>query len=128
MADSTMVDSVNNNDKVAQKTKTVYTKAQLIKRIAQNVRVRHTLVEKIYNGLEDEIKFLLASADENNDISLRLFEGFTIDSEYLSPHEKMNNLTGETITTLAKIKPRAKFTRYYSQKLIDYYYGENEND
>lgn len=98
----------------------VYTKAQIIHRLSRRVRVRRSLVEKIYNGLEEEIRSLLASADRDSDVSLRLFEGITVDSHYLEPKGKLNNLTGERITTLEKIKAKAKITRYYCEKLLGF--------
>lgn len=98
--------------------KTVYTKAQMIKLIARSAKVRRSLVQKIYECFEDEIRTLLASADENNDVVLRLFEGISISSEFLPHKEKVNNLTGENITTLEKIRAKAKITRRYCDKLL----------
>lgn len=105
---------MNNNDK----SKTVYTRAQIIKMVARRIRIRKSLVEDVFDGLEQEIAHLLASANEDSDISLRLFEGITIDSEFIPPKEKFNTLTGKTITTLAKIKAKANITRYYCEKLF----------
>lgn len=96
----------------------VYTKAQMIQLIARRVRIRRSLVQKIYEGFEDEIRELLASANDESDVSLRLFEGITIDGRYLAPKEKVNNLTGEKITTLEKIRAKAKVTRHYCEKLL----------
>lgn len=104
----------------ANKHKAVYTKAQIIKMIARSVRVRKSLVKKVYEGLEDEIMRLLASANENEDVTLRLFEGISIDSEFMPHKEKHNNLTGENITTLERIKARARITRNYCEKLLKY--------
>ena len=105
------------DDLMANK-KTVYTKAQIIKMIARSVKIRSSLVKKVYEGLENEIARLLATADENEDVSLRLFEGITIDSEFLPQREKHNNLTGEDITTLERIRAKAKITRNYCDKLL----------
>lgn len=104
----------------ANKQKAVYTKAQIIKMIARSVRVRQSLVKKVYEGLEDEIMRLLASANENEDVVLRLFEGISIDGEFLPHKEKVNNLTGKNITTLERIKAKAKITRNYCDKLLNY--------
>lgn len=103
-----------------KKNKTVYTKMQIIKMVARRARVRKSLVRKIYEELEDEIMALLSDAKIDDDISLRLFEGITIDSEFLPAKEKLNNLTGETITTREKIKAKANITRYYCDKLSHY--------
>ena len=105
---------MNDNDK----PKTVYTKAKIIKMVARRIRIRKSLVEDVFDGLEQEIANLLASANEHSDVSLRLFEGITIDSEFIPPKEKINNLTGDKITTLAKIKAKANITRHYCEKLF----------
>ena len=97
--------------------KTVYTKAQIIKMVARRIRLRKSLVEDVFDGLEKEIFELLASADESG-VSLRLFEGITLDSEFVPESEKVNNLTGNKITTLAKIKAKANITRHYCGKLF----------
>lgn len=95
----------------------VYTKAQIIQLIAKRVRIRRSLVQKIYEGFEDEIRELLSSASDESDVSLRLFEGITIDGHYLAPKDKVNNLTGEKIKTMEKIRAKAKITRHYNEKL-----------
>lgn len=103
-----------------EKNKIVYTKAKIIKMVAHRARIRKSLVKKIYLALEEEIMKLLAEANENDDILLRLFEGISIDSEFLPQKEKLNNLTGETIITQEKIKAKANITRYYCEKLSSY--------
>lgn len=100
--------------------KIVYTKARIIKMVARRARIRKSLVQKIYLALEHEIMRLLAEADEDKGVTLRLFEGISIDSEFLPQKEKLNNLTGETITTQEKIKAKANITRYYCDKLSHY--------
>lgn len=102
------------------KHKTVYTKAKIIKMVARRARVRKSIVKNVYETLEHEIMRLLASANEDEDIVLRLFEGISIDSEFLPEKQKVNNLTGDTITTLEKIKAKANITRYYCEKLLGY--------
>lgn len=103
-----------------EKNKIVYTKAKIIKMVARRARIRKTLVKKMYLALEEEIMRMLAEADENDDVSLRLFEGISIDSEFLPKKEKLNNLTGETIITQEKVKAKANITRYYCDKLSHY--------
>lgn len=102
---------------MADKNTKVYTKAQMIQMIARRVRIRRSLVQKIYEGFEDEIRELLASANDDADVSLRLFEGISIDGHYLAPKDKVNNLTGEKIKTMEKIRAKAKITRHYNEKL-----------
>lgn len=107
------------------KNKKVYTKAELIANVARRVRIRRTLVKKVYEGLEQEIMCLLAQANVDEDISLHLFEGISIDSMFLPEKEKINNLTGEKITTLEKIKAKANITKHYCKKLFNYKKSED---
>ena len=97
-------------------TKT-YTKEMLVKKIAEECGKDMTTVRKIYNALEESIVELLSSADLQIDISIRLFEGITIDSSFIPEKTKVNNLTGKVITTASKIKPKANITRSYCNKL-----------
>ena len=114
-----LVSTFGKDDLMANHTKNtkVYTKAQIIQLIAKRVRIRRSLVQKIYEGFEDEIRELLASANDAADVSLRLFEGISIDGRYLAPKDKVNNLTGEKIKTMEKIRAKAKITRHYNEKL-----------
>lgn len=105
---------MRNNDK----PKTVYTKAQMIKRVARAARVRTAVVERVFDGIEREVFDALSGADADSDVSIRLFEGITFDSTYLPEMTKVNNLTGRTITTVAKIKAKASITRHYCRKLL----------
>ena len=105
---------MENNDK----PKTVYTKAQIIKMAARSARIRKSVVEDVYNAIEEEIFKALSSADEKSDVSIRLFEGITFDAQYIPAQTQLNNLTGRTITTLAKIKAKANITRHYCGKLF----------
>lgn len=101
--------------------KTVYTRSQIIKRVAKSVRIRSSLVKKIYDGIEDEIMELLASAKKDDGVVLRLFEGISVESEFLPHKDKVNNLTGEMITTSEKVRAKAHVTRNYCDKLTRYW-------
>lgn len=103
-----------------EKVKNTYTKEMLIKDIARTTKRDLRIVRTVYNTLEEKITELLSSADINTDVSIRLFEGITIDSTYISEKTKVNNLTGKTIVTLSKIKPKANITRNYREKLTSY--------
>lgn len=102
------------------KVKTTYTKDMIIKRIASARAENPRVVRDVYNALEEDIAKLLSCANENTDISIRLFEGITLDSTFIPEKEKLNNLTGETIMTLEKIKPKAHITRNYCEKITNY--------
>ena len=76
-----------------------------------------TIVRGIYNILEDTIMKLLSSTSPANYITLKLFEGISIDSEFLPEKDKVNNLTGKSIVTTSKVKAKANVTRNYCDKL-----------
>jgi hypothetical protein len=97
-----------------------YTKEMVIKIIAKNSGRNVDNVRDIYNTFEKTIAELLSQADCNTDISLRLFEGITINSSFIPKTTKINHLTGGMVTVESKIKPKANITRYYGNKLKNY--------
>ena len=74
-------------------------------------------VKDIYNALEKNIFDILSSVKENGDISIRLFEGISLDGTYIPEKTKQNNLTGEVNFVDSKIKPKFTITRSYCEKL-----------
>ena len=99
------------------KTRLTYTKDMLIKNIAMMSGNDVKVVRAIYNALEEDIARLLSLASPDTDVSLRLFEGITINSTFVPEKTKVNNLTGEVITASSKIKPKASITRNYCEKI-----------
>lgn len=79
-----------------------------------------SIVRGIYNIFEDIITKILSTTSPTNYITLKLFEGISIDSEFIPEKEKVNNLTGKKITTTNKIKAKANITRNYCEKLYAY--------
>lgn len=111
---------MSNSLKTQNKTKHTYTKDMLIKSISEICRKDKNTVRTIYNTLEDNITKILSSADSDTDVTIRLFEGITIDSTFIPEKTKVNNLTGKVITSTSKIKPKANITRNYRDKLTNY--------
>lgn len=107
---------LENNGKI----KITYTKDMLIKKIAEEYGIGVKIVRSIYNLLEENIFEILSSANLNTDVSVRLFEGISIDSSFLPEKTKLNNLTGETIIASSKIKPKVNITRNYCEKLANF--------
>lgn len=103
-----------------EKMKITYTKDMLIRKIMEEYGINLRTVRSVYDALEDNIFEILSSANLNNDISIRLFEGISIDSSFLPEKTKVNNLTGKTIVTSSKIKPKVNITRNYCEKLTSY--------
>ena len=102
-----------------KKIKTTYTKDMLIKNIAETCGKNIGTVRAVYAELENAIEKYLSSATPDTDVSIRLFEGITLDSTFVPEKTKLNNLTGKVITTTSKIKPKANITRYYCEKLSE---------
>lgn len=100
-----------------EKTKTTYTKDMLVKKIAGETQLGLRTVKEVYSALEENIFEILSSTNQDTDVSIRLFEGIVIDGTFIPEKTKVNNLTGETILTSSKIKPKANITRNYCEKL-----------
>ena len=99
------------------KEKIKITKESLIRDIAKQTNKNMNDVKEIYNALENIIFDILSSVDVNGDISIRLFEGISLDGNYLSEKTKQNNLTGRMSFVESKIKPKFNITRSYCEKL-----------
>lgn len=101
------------------KEKIKITKDALIKDIAKQTNKNISDVKIIYNALENTIFDILSSVDVNGDISIRLFEGISLDGIYVPEKTKKNNLTGQLSFVKNKIKPKFNITRSYCEKLND---------
>lgn len=110
---------MNNSLETQGKVKHTYTREMLIKNIAKMCDENMSTIRNIYNLLEQNVARLLSDANPDTDISIRLFEGITINSTFIPEKTKVNNLTGEVITSTSKIKPKANITRSYCEKLTN---------
>jgi nucleoid DNA-binding protein len=99
------------------KEKIKVTKETLIKDIAKQTNKNISDVRDVYNALEKTIFDILSSVDVNGDITIRLFEGISLDGTYIPEKTKQNNLTGEVSFVNSKIKPKFNITRSYCEKL-----------
>lgn len=99
------------------KEKIVITKENLIRDISKQTNKNIGDVKEVYNVLEKTIFDILSSVEVNGDISIRLFEGISLDGIYVSEKTKKNNLTGELNLVESKIKPKFNITRSYCEKL-----------
>lgn len=93
------------------------TKETLIKDVAKQTNKSISDVKDIYNTLEKTIFDILSSVDVNGDVTIRLFEGISLDGIYVSEKTKQNNLTGKVSLVASKIKPKFAITRSYCEKL-----------
>lgn len=99
------------------KEKIKITKETLIKNIAEQTNTSIVNVREFYNTMEKTIFDILSSVDVNRDISIRLFEGISLDGIFVPEKTKQNNLTGKTSLVESKIKPKFNITRSYCEKL-----------
>ena len=93
------------------------TKDALIKDIAKQTNKSVSDIKDIYNTLEKTIFDILSSVNTNGDVSIRLFEGISLDGIYIPEKTKQNNLTGKSSLVKSKIKPKFNITRSYCEKL-----------
>ena len=93
------------------------TKDALIKDIAKQTNKSVSDIKDIYNTLEKTIFDILSSVNTNGDVSIRLFEGISLDGTYIPEKTKQNNLTGKLSLVKSKIKPKFNITRSYCEKL-----------
>ena len=95
------------------------TKENIIKDIARQTNKSVYDTRNFYSALENIIFDLLCSANEKQDICIRLFEGISLDGKYIPEKTKKNNLTGKVNLVESKIKPKFNITRSYCEKLND---------
>ena len=93
------------------------TKERIIKYIAEKEHKDIALVRSIYNTLEDVVVESLSTATPETNVSVKLFEGITLDSSFVPEKIKKNNLTGKNITVAEHIKVKANITRNYQEKI-----------
>ena len=95
------------------------TKDDIIRSIAKQTNNYICDIKEIYDVLENDIFKLLSSANENNDVYIKLFDGVTLCGKFVEEKEKKNNFTGKVQLVSSKIKPKFNITKYYCEKLND---------
>lgn len=102
-----------------RKTNTnIVTRKDLIKKIHEDFDGEYSKREitRILDSLEFFIYDNLIQATESHGVQIRLFGGLQLISTYV-PEKVCNTCFGDNITIPARIKTKAKLTRYYNQKL-----------
>lgn len=97
--------------------KVTKTKECLIKEIAKQTNKTISDTKTFYNALEDIIFNTLSSVDEKQDVCIKLFEGISLNGNYIPAKEKKSNLTGQVKLVVSKVKPKFNITRSYCEKL-----------
>lgn len=100
------------------KNKLKITKDDLVKSIAKQSNNTQKNVREIFNLLENEIFALLSNANKEQDVEIRLFEGITLNSEFIPEKERFNNLTKKMEFVDKRIKPKANISRTYCEKFF----------
>ena len=93
------------------------TKENLIRDVARQTNKSIRDVRVIYNALESFVFDTLSSVNADRDVSIRLFEGISLDGTYIPEKTKKNNLTGKMDFVKSKIKSKCNITRTYTEKL-----------
>lgn len=91
------------------------------KKLIKSIKDSHTkaVIKNVYNTLERLLFKSLSSVDKKHNVTIRMFEGISLDGSYIPEKTKKNNLTGEVGLIHSKIKPKFNITRSYSEKLND---------
>lgn len=74
-------------------------------------------VRILYGYFEEYLINVLSSASEKESVSIKLFDGITIDSEYIPEKNKVNNLTGKEIMVPKHIKVKSNISRTFQSKI-----------
>lgn len=76
----------------------------------------------IHTITDEKIRELLSKANQEQDVSIKLFKGISLDSKYIPEREKRNNFTGEIMIYPPYIKPKVTFSKDYIRGLYNHYY------
>lgn len=94
-----------------------YSKNELIQAVTDTSSVNVSVVKIVMKALEDVVIETLKSTNFDKDVSIKIFDGFYVDSTYIPAKKKKNNLTGKFIDVPSKIKIKTKITRGYTEKI-----------
>lgn len=97
--------------------KETITKEQLIRFIAEEYDLNLKTTRQIYSSLENKIKYLLSGANPTKEITVKLFEGITLNSRYIPAKEKIDNLTGNKMMINSRLGVKANVSRRFIEKL-----------
>lgn len=90
---------------------------ELIERICDVTAIPHNQVSAVLSSLEKDVFDILSSASQDTDVQVKLFDGLIVKSRYEKAKEKLNNLTGETITVPERLTVSGRITRLLDKKI-----------
>lgn len=82
-----------------------------------NSKLSFNITDLIYNTTEQKVRELLSKANEEQNVTIKLFKGISLESKFVSERKKKNNFTGEIVVYPQYIKPKANFSRGYIKNL-----------
>lgn len=89
----------------------------LVDIISERCNIKKTRVQKVLKTLSEVVPDLLAQADRNNEVQVKLLDGITLNCSYQEPYTYKHPSTGEVKTREGKIWAKAHVTRYFNQNL-----------
>lgn len=96
----------------------IINQSDLIKEISKTENISIVTVQKIFESIEKHIFKNLSLSDKTNSVTIKPFDGFSIECKYV-PAKTMN--TYGKIECKDKIWAKPRITRYYNRKLNNYF-------
>ena len=96
----------------------IINQSDLINEISKTEGISVVTVQKIFESIEKQIFKNLLLSDQNNSVTIKPFDGLSIDCKYI-PAKTMN--TYDKIECKDKIWAKPRITRYYNRKLNNYF-------
>lgn len=95
----------------------IITQDKLLKKIARKEGKNVATVRNIFKTTEDVIFDCLSSTTPNENIIIKLFNGITLECNYI-PEKEIH--TYDDIVCKPRLHTKAKITRYFNRKLNNY--------
>lgn len=103
----------------------VITKEQLITQLAESGHIPVPVMRSIYSTFEQCIFTYLSSATPSEDITVKLFDGMSLECRYIPETETTHPETRKRITVPGKIWAKPKITRYYNRKINEAFHSSH---
>ncbi|MDD6828043.1 MAG: HU family DNA-binding protein [Oscillospiraceae bacterium] len=104
----------------------IYKQKDLVKMVAAESGYYQGAVKDIYNATSAVITKILSESTPEDLVTIKLFEGLSIETKFYKGKETVKPRTGEKTISDDHIYPRAKFTQAYQLKIRSACNGEDE--
>ncbi len=98
---------------------TKVTEHDLVGKISDASGMKKSLVKSVLSSLEAVLTGTLKEANQDTDVSVRIFEGFFVESTFIPGGTRKNNLTGRMHDTNDKIKVKIRTTPKSDDRLAE---------